>query len=99
MQQQLRSLEVAQKTIAQSVAFVRAFYQSGDIGNNKGAKVTHVYNPQIRLKRRERIIGDLWTRRGNPGDERRFTRVGKADQANVREQFQFELQRSEERRV
>ena len=87
MQQQLRALEVAQKTIAQSVAFVRAFDQSGDIGNNKSAKVAHVHNPQIRLKRREGIVSDFRTRRGDPGDERRFTRVRKANQANVREQF------------
>src|SRR5258707_11254388 len=83
---------MAQKTITQSVAFVRAFDQSGDVGNHKGAKVTHVDDTQIWLKRRERIIGDFWTRRGNPGDERRFTRVGKTDQTNVREQFQFKLQ-------
>src|SRR6266849_4970136 len=92
MQQQLRALEMAQKTITQSVAFVRAFDQSRDVGNHKGAKVTHVDDTQIWLKRRERIIGDLWTRRGNSGDQRRFTRVGKTDQANVREQFQFKLQ-------
>src|SRR5260370_12206894 len=82
---------MAQKTITQSVAFVRAFDQSGDVGNHKGAKVTHVDDTQIWLKRRERIIGDFWTRRGNPGDERRFTRVGKTNQTNVREQFQFNL--------
>ena len=83
---------MAQETIAQAVAFVRAFDQSGNIGNHKSAKVTHVHHSQIRLKRRERIVGDLRTRGGNPGDERRFARIWKTDQAHIREQFQFELQ-------
>jgi hypothetical protein len=40
VQQQLCSFDVPQKTIAETVAFVRAFDQSGNVGDDERAKVT-----------------------------------------------------------
>jgi hypothetical protein len=40
MQQQLRALDVPQKTIAQTCSGVRPFNQSRYVGNDEGAKVS-----------------------------------------------------------
>jgi hypothetical protein len=42
MKQQLGSFDVAQKAIAKSVAFVRAFDQSGYVGNYESAEVSEI---------------------------------------------------------
>ena len=63
MQQQCRPLNVPQKPIAETMTFVRAFDQAGNVSNHKRAKVTEVDDSQVRLERRERIVRDFWLSR------------------------------------
>src|ERR1051326_4482297 len=92
MQQQLRPLDVTQKTIAQARARMRAFDQTRNVGNDKRTKVSEVNHAEVRFQRGERVVGNLETSGGNSRDKRRLARVGKTHQTNVREQFQLELQ-------
>ena len=46
----------------------------------------------MRFERGEGIRRDFRTRRGNARNQRGFSGVRKADEAHVREQFQFETQ-------
>src|ERR1041385_6865865 len=92
MQQQLRALDVSQKSIAQARAGVRTFDQSGYVGDHESTKATEIDNTEMRLQRRERVISDLRPRRGNSRDKSRLPRIRKPNQPNVREQLQLELQ-------
>src|SRR5688572_14449555 len=92
MKQQLRALDVTQKPIAQTCSSVSAFDQSGDIGNNKRAKVSEIDDTQMRFQRRKRIVSNLRMRGRYCRNERRLSCVWKTDQTNVCEQLQFELQ-------
>ena len=50
------------------------------------------HDPEVRLERRERIVGDLGLRRAHRRDQRRLPRVGEADQRGVGEELHLELQ-------
>src|SRR5438128_1424304 len=60
MKQQLCALNESHKPIDKSMAFMRDFDQTGDVGDYKRAKVAGVDHAQMRLKRRKRIVSDLW---------------------------------------
>jgi len=103
-----RAFDMTQETDAEAGAFVRAFDQAGQVGNDEGAadivaffagaaagRLRHAIgadNTEIRLERGERIICNFWTRRGNDGNQRGLAGIWKTDQANISEQFQFEPQ-------
>jgi hypothetical protein len=91
MQQQLRALDVAQEAIAQSRSRVRAFNQTGNVGDHERAKVAEIDDAEVRLQSRERIVSDFRTRGGNGRDESRLAGVWKTHEADVRQQFQLEL--------
>ncbi len=87
-----------QETCAEPGAFVRAFDQSRHIGHDEGsslsrhrARIGGNY-AKIRLERRKRVRGDLWTRGGNARNQSGLAGIWKTDQTHVREQFQFEPQ-------
>src|SRR5580704_1836049 len=46
----------------------------------------------MRLQRGERVSRDFRARGGDARNQRGFSRVGKADQANVRQKLEFEAQ-------
>ena len=89
-----------QKSDAQAHAGVRAFDQAGQIRDHKrtpaalfrrlSRRAIGGDDAEAGFERRKRIVGDFRMRRGNARDERGFARVRKTDQANVREQLQFE---------
>src|SRR5205807_6964497 len=85
------SFDVPQKTIAESVTFVCAFDQSGNVCDHKRAKVAEVHHAQVRLEGGKRIVSNLRTRRRNFRDQGRFPGIGKTNQPHVREQLEFEL--------
>ncbi len=96
MNKEPRALDVAEEANAQASAFVRAFDEAGEIGDDKGATklgavpagaAVGVDDAEIRLKRGERIVGDLRARGRDHGDQRGFSGVGKTDEADVREKF------------
>ena len=85
MKQQSGSLDMSQESIAKSVPFVRSFDQARDVGDYKSAEVSHVDDAQMRLERRERIIGNFWPRGRNRGNKRRLACIGKSCEADVGE--------------
>src|SRR5690348_4078923 len=92
MQQQLRPLNVPEKSIAQTRARMRAFYQTRYVGNHKRTKISEINHAEVRFQRRERVVGDLRTGRGNSRDESRLARVWETCQTNIGKQLQLELQ-------
>ena len=71
---------------------MRAFDQSRYVCNHERAKVSEIYDAEVRLERGERIIRDLRTRCRHGRDKRRLPCVGEAHQTDVCEQLEFELQ-------
>ena len=66
---------------------MRAFDQARNIGEDEFAVVAGD-NAELRMQRRERIIGDL-RRRGADGREKgRFSGIGQADEAGVGDELQ-----------
>ena len=95
MHQQPRALDVPQELRAEASAFVGALDQAGDVGDHEAdflVRVAHRDHAEIRLKSGEGIIGNLRTRRRNARDQRGLADVGIADQADIREQLQFEAE-------
>src|SRR5205809_5346431 len=93
MHQQAGALNVAQKLCPQPRSGVSAFNQSGNIRNNETLYVrlfSDSDNPEIRLQRGKRIIGDLRTRGRNAGNQSGLSYVRKSDKRHVSQQFQFE---------
>jgi len=76
----------------EAVSFVRAFDQPGHVGDDEAAIVAEAHHAQIRRQRRERIVGDFGTGRGNAGDQRRLAGVWKTHQADVGQQLQLQPQ-------
>ena len=78
-----------QELNAKPVPFVRAFDQSWNIGQHESV-IARLHHPQIWLKRRKRIVGNLRLGGGETGDQGRFAGVRKPNQADVGQQLQFE---------
>src|SRR3984893_2804429 len=98
MRDEPRSLDVLQESDAQPDAFVRAFDQAWNVGNDERAAMARGRvgiggnDAQVRLERGERISRDLGRGRGDARDQWRFSWVREADQADIGEKFQFEPQ-------
>src|SRR5262249_6151996 len=99
--EQACTFDVAQKTDAEARAFVRAFNQAWQVRDDKRAAqypsfaaraAVGTHNAQIWFESGEGIVRDFRPRGGNDGNQRRFSSVGKTDEANVREEFQLEAQ-------
>src|SRR5262249_3295245 len=91
VEQQLGPLDMSQKLQPQSGASMRAFNQTRDVCYDKGPIVAVRYDAQIWMQSSERIVCDLWSGSGNPGDQGRLAGVRERYQANVSDQLQFEI--------
>ena len=91
MQQQTRALQMAQKLVAQTGAFGRAFDQTGHVGDDKTLLGGHAHHAQIRVQGGERVVGDLGAGVGDGADQGGFTGVGHAQQSDIGQHFEFEL--------
>ena len=87
MQQNLGSLDVPKKTIADSGAFRRAFDQAGNVGHYKFAAFVPD-DTELRAKRREGVSADLRFCIGNRIQQGRLARVRQAHETDVRKQLQ-----------
>ena len=85
------ALDVAQKSVAKPGAEMRAFNQAGNIGKDEVLIVKH-HRSQIRLQRREGIIGDLGLGVAHDRKQGRFPGIRKTDKRHVGEQFKFKRQ-------
>jgi len=87
------ALYVAQELDAKTRAEMRAFNESGHVGDDKGLLVGLLADrdhAEIGLEGGERVVGDFGARGGDAGDERGLAGVGIADEADVGEQLQFQ---------
>ena len=57
--QHLGPLEMTQEAVAETLAVVRPFDQSGDVGNDEAALAGKADDAQVRAEGRERVVGDL----------------------------------------
>jgi hypothetical protein len=60
-----RALDVAQELMPQPVPLVRAFDEPRHVGDHEAAIAAERDHAQVRLERRERIVGDLRSRGGD----------------------------------
>ena len=85
-----RALDVAQEPVAEPRPFGSAFYEPRHVGKDKASAVSKVHHAKVRIDRRKRIIGDLRVGIGDAGQKRRFAGIRETDQADVRNQLQFQ---------
>src|SRR5579862_1842552 len=93
MDEQAGALDVAQELRAKSLAEVRAFNQSGYVGDDEGFFIGHFahgHDSEVGLEGSERVVGDFGASGGDARDERGLAGVWEADEANIGEQFEFE---------
>ncbi len=87
MQKHAAALDMAEEMIAEAEAFMRALDQPRNIGEHEFAAVAGD-DAELRMQRREGIIGDLRLGGGDRGEEGRFAGIGQTDEAGVGDQFQ-----------
>jgi hypothetical protein len=90
MHEHARALDVAQKAIAETGTLMRPFDQSGDVDHHEGLKFVDAHDAQLRFERRERIVGNFGTGRGNDREQRRLSGVRQSDDSAIREQLELE---------
>ena len=86
------TLHVPEELISESVAFMRAFDETGDVGDHERLIVVARNHAEIRDERREGIIRDLRFGRADDGDERRFAGVRETNDPNVSDQLELDEQ-------
>jgi len=87
------ALDVLQELEAQALSGVRALDDARNVGDHEAAMIGQRHDAQIRLEGGERIVGDLGTRGGDDRQERALPRVGLAQQADVGDQLEHQLDR------
>ena len=76
--------------MSQTLAFVRTFYESGNVGYHIGAKVVEADHPEVWLSRRERIGCRFSLGVGEAVYKSRLAGVGKAYKTDIGYRFEFE---------
>ena len=87
MQQHARALDMAEEAVADADAFMRAFDQAGNVGDDEFARVD-AGDAEAGMQRGEGIVGDLRLGRGDRRQEGRLAGIGQADQAGIGDQLQ-----------
>jgi hypothetical protein len=78
---------VPEKLQPQPRSSVGSLYDPGDVGNDEGAVITPGDDAQIGNQGGERVIGDFGPYRGELGNQRRFTHIGKSNDPHVGHEF------------
>ena len=84
------ALDVAEELETESSAFARALDEAGHVGHGV-AHVTGLHDPEVGVQGRERVFGDLGARGRDRGDEARLSCRREADERDVGDGLQFEL--------
>src|SRR5262247_3800699 len=92
MQEHAAALDVAEKTVAESRAFMRALDQARNISEYELAAVD-LDHAELGMQCRERVVGDLRLGRAHRREEGRLARVGQPDNAGVRNQLEAQPDR------
>ena len=78
--------------MAESLAFVGALDQPGDIRHDEAVVLPQLDDAQVGFEGGEGIVGDLGPDGGQAGQQGGFARVRVADQSHVGDQLQFEFE-------
>src|SRR5439155_13333581 len=73
-------------------AMVGALDETGDIGDDEGAGAAHPDHAEVGLERGEGIVGDPGARGGDGGEEAALPGVRLADQADVGDELEHQLE-------
>ncbi len=79
-----------QEPVTQPDPFMSPFDQARDISHNDGCIFIQIGNAQVGFDRGEWIISDLGVGIRYGRQKAGFTRIGHADDADIRQQFQFQ---------
>ncbi len=91
MQQQTGALQMAQELMAQAGTFGGPFDQARHIGDHKALVFAHAHHAEIGVKCGEWVVGNLRARVGDRRDQRRLAGVGHAQQTDIGQHAQLEL--------
>ena len=83
------ALDMAEELEAEALALARALDESGHVGD-RVADVAGLDDPEVRVQRRERVVGDLRPSGRDRGDETGLARRGVADQGDIGDDLQLE---------
>src|SRR5690606_18205081 len=84
-------LDVLQELQAEATALVGSLDDAGDVGHHERARARQPDDAEIRLQRREGIVGDLGTRGTDYRQQGAFSRIRFADKANIGDQLEHQL--------
>jgi hypothetical protein len=87
------ALDVPQKLQSESLPFVRAFDDAGNVGDDERSIPGQRHDAKVRNQRREGVIRDLGTRGGDDGQERRLAGVGLTYQPDIGDELELEFER------
>ena len=90
MQQQARTRQVTQEQVTKTGAFACTFNQPRNISYNKALFGTDTHYAQMRMQRREGIVGNLGTCVAHGRNESRLSCVGHTEQADVGKHLELE---------
>ncbi len=83
------TLDVAEELVPEALPPGCTLDEAGDVGKDELAVIER-HDAEVGCERRERVIGDLRSRCGDPGDERALPSVGEADEGGVGDELQLE---------
>src|SRR5579872_1385449 len=93
MDQHARALDMAQELVAKARAGARTFDEPGKVDQDEADVDVDAHDSELRCEGGERIVGNLWPRSRNGGEQGGLARVGRADDADVGEQLELQFER------
>ena len=85
---------MAQEAGSETAALVGALDDARNVGHDERLVIADLDNAEVRLQRREGVVGDLGLRGRNHRQQRRLARIGKTHQPHVGQHLQFENERT-----
>ena len=85
MHENLRSLQVTQEVVSETMPFVSPLDETGYVGQHETAIVAQVNHAKMWCEGRERVVRDSWFRRGRSGEQCRLSYVGKTYKTHISE--------------
>src|SRR5262249_31791215 len=89
----LRPLEMTEKLMPQPKPAVRPFDQARDVCDDKTAVLAEPHHAQIRRQSCKRVVGNFRPRRRDSRNQCGLPRIRKANEPDIREELQFEMEK------
>src|SRR5262252_4396800 len=90
--QRPRALDVTQQAVAEPGTSRSTLDQAWDVRHHQASPAVDLSDPELRAERREGVAGDPRRRSGYGPQQRRLTRVGRADQPHIRHQLELQAE-------